>query len=211
MDMTRTATTAAATLAFGTALALAGAAQVLAEDLAPPPPDLDCSDISERNIDVSEGDPHNLDGDGDGVGCEEGDGSGPALSEGPFSDPPPDLDCPDISERNIDVSEGDPHNFDADGDGVGCEEGVDFESDDSAEDDTSDEDTTDDGDDASDDADSATEEEQNGDDETPVGGVDTGAGGTADGSNVWLVSTGGVLVAVAASGLVLTRKPRRDG
>ncbi|MFE3459274.1 hypothetical protein ACFXKD_17165 [Nocardiopsis aegyptia] len=158
MDMTRTATTAAAALAFGTALALAGAAPVVAEDLAPPP----------------------------------------------------DLDCPDISERNIDVSEGDPHNFDADGDGVGCEEGDDFESDDSAEDDTSDEDTTDDGDDASDDADSATEE-QNGDDETPVGGVDTGAGGTADGSSVWLVSTGGVLVAVAASGLVLTRKPRRDG
>jgi hypothetical protein len=35
-----------------------------------PPPDLDCGDISERNFQVLPPDPHNFDGDGDGIGCE---------------------------------------------------------------------------------------------------------------------------------------------
>ncbi|WP_231104690.1 excalibur calcium-binding domain-containing protein [Haloechinothrix halophila] len=34
---------------------------------------------------------------------------------------PPDKDCGEISERNFRVQEGDPHRFDADGDGIGCE------------------------------------------------------------------------------------------
>jgi hypothetical protein len=34
---------------------------------------------------------------------------------------PPDLDCPDISYRNFKVLNPDPHRFDADHDGVGCE------------------------------------------------------------------------------------------
>ena len=35
---------------------------------------------------------------------------------------PPDLDCPDIAARvTVDHRHGDPHRFDADGDGVGCE------------------------------------------------------------------------------------------
>jgi hypothetical protein len=38
--------------------------------LPPPPPDLDCGDISARNFRVLRPDPHHLDGDGDGVGCE---------------------------------------------------------------------------------------------------------------------------------------------
>lgn len=33
----------------------------------------------------------------------------------------PDLDCGDISERNFQVEAPDPHRFDADGDGIGCE------------------------------------------------------------------------------------------
>jgi len=37
--------------------------------------------------------------------------------------PPPDLDCGDISFRRFTVLSPDPHNFDADGDGVGCESG----------------------------------------------------------------------------------------
>jgi hypothetical protein len=40
--------------------------------------------------------------------------------------PPPDLDCKDISYRNFqvryDVPDPDPHHFDGDHDGVGCEE-----------------------------------------------------------------------------------------
>jgi micrococcal nuclease len=35
--------------------------------------------------------------------------------------PPPDLDCGDISYRRFDVRGSDPHGFDGDNDGVGCE------------------------------------------------------------------------------------------
>jgi hypothetical protein len=34
---------------------------------------------------------------------------------------PPDLDCPDIGETDFTVQGADPHGFDADNDGVGCE------------------------------------------------------------------------------------------
>ena len=36
----------------------------------PPPPELDCKDISYRRFQVIAPDPHNFDGDGDGFGCE---------------------------------------------------------------------------------------------------------------------------------------------
>jgi hypothetical protein len=36
----------------------------------PPPPDLDCSDISFRNFKVLPADPHHFDRDHDGIGCE---------------------------------------------------------------------------------------------------------------------------------------------
>lgn len=35
--------------------------------------------------------------------------------------PPPDLDCGDIPYRNFTVLPPDPHGFDSDGDGIGCE------------------------------------------------------------------------------------------
>jgi hypothetical protein len=35
--------------------------------------------------------------------------------------PPPDRDCPDVPYRNFKVVGRDPHGFDGDGDGVGCE------------------------------------------------------------------------------------------
>lgn len=35
-----------------------------------PPPDLDCGDVDERRFQVLPPDPHHLDTDGDGVGCE---------------------------------------------------------------------------------------------------------------------------------------------
>ena len=37
--------------------------------------------------------------------------------------PPPDLDCGDISYRRFEVRQPDPHRFDADHDGIGCESG----------------------------------------------------------------------------------------
>ncbi len=37
--------------------------------------------------------------------------------------PPPDLDCPDIPYRRFEVLPPDPHRFDADHDGIGCESG----------------------------------------------------------------------------------------
>jgi micrococcal nuclease len=38
-----------------------------------------------------------------------------------WSSPPPDLDCPEISYRNFRVIGSDPHRFDGDHDGIGCE------------------------------------------------------------------------------------------
>jgi micrococcal nuclease len=35
-----------------------------------PPPDLDCGDIPDKNFNVEPPDPHNFDGDSDGIGCE---------------------------------------------------------------------------------------------------------------------------------------------
>jgi hypothetical protein len=49
---------------------------------------------------------------------EECDSSYPTVCIPP---PPPDLDCVDISYRNFQVLPPDPHKFDTDSDGVGCE------------------------------------------------------------------------------------------
>ena len=38
--------------------------------IVPPPPDLDCRDISQKNFTVLQPDPHRFDGDKDGIGCE---------------------------------------------------------------------------------------------------------------------------------------------
>jgi endonuclease YncB( thermonuclease family) len=40
-----------------------------------------------------------------------------------ISSPPPDLDCGDLSARNFRVVGSDPHRFDGDNDGIGCEGG----------------------------------------------------------------------------------------
>ena len=150
----------------------------------PPPPDLDCGDVPYSNFKVLPSDPHNFDGDKDGIGCEKStssqspttvpptppkdsdfdgipdsydacpfdresingylDGDGcpdeiPKESQTPTPPPtkenqcdpsypdvcippyPPDLDCGDISYRNFRVLPPDPHRFDGDNDGIGCE------------------------------------------------------------------------------------------
>ena len=54
----------------------------------------------------------------------EGGGGGncsPAYPSVCIPPPPPDLDCGDISFRRFTVLSPDPHNFDRDGDGIGCE------------------------------------------------------------------------------------------
>jgi micrococcal nuclease len=38
----------------------------------PPPPDLDCGDISEHHFTVLPPDPHHFDQDSNGIGCESG-------------------------------------------------------------------------------------------------------------------------------------------
>lgn len=121
---------------------------------APGTDDRDCTDFATQEEAQSffessgPGDPHRLDGDGDGIACEtlprSGSGSGqtqpdPPPTEAPqngsgchpsypdFCIPPapPDLDCGDVSGSNFtvrhDVADPDPHGFDGDRDGVGCE------------------------------------------------------------------------------------------
>jgi hypothetical protein len=60
-------------------------------------------------------------------GFEGGDGGPPTPQCDPaypdvcIKSPPPDLDCPDIKARNFKVLSPDPHGFDGDNDGIGCE------------------------------------------------------------------------------------------
>lgn len=49
-------------------------------------------------------------------------GCDPAYPDVCIPPPPPDLNCSEISARNFRVLSPDPHGFDVDGDGVGCEE-----------------------------------------------------------------------------------------
>lgn len=45
----------------------------------------------------------------------------PSYPDFCIASPPPDLNCPDISQKGFTVSGSDPHGFDRDNDGVGCE------------------------------------------------------------------------------------------
>ena len=105
------------------------------------PPDLDCDEIIYSNFSVVGSDPHGFDADNDGIGCEVGspEFSNPVVSPPP-SNPeefaqscdesypdvciavyPPDLDCGEIGFSNFRVIGNDPHGFDRDNDGIGCE------------------------------------------------------------------------------------------
>jgi micrococcal nuclease len=50
-----------------------------------------------------------------GAGCD------PSYPDTCIPPPPPDLDCADVGARRFRVTGADPHRFDADGDGIGCE------------------------------------------------------------------------------------------
>ncbi len=99
----------------------------------PYPPDLDCGEIRYSNFRVVQPDPHGFDRDKDGIGCEVGstksepveptqenncDSSYPDVCIAPY---PPDLDCGEIGYSNFKVVQPDPHRFDGDKDGIGCE------------------------------------------------------------------------------------------
>jgi len=102
----------------------------------PYPPDLDCGEIRYANFRVVGEDPHGFDADNDGIGCESGstqsstpvqpsqqkeircDPSYPDVCIPPY---PPDLDCGEIQFANFKVLAPDPHRFDGDKDGIGCE------------------------------------------------------------------------------------------
>jgi len=95
--------------------------------IAPYPPDLDCDEIFYSNFRVVGSDPHGFDRDNDGIGCEVGspqsstpscDPSYPDVCIAPY---PPDLNCGDIGYSNFRVIGDDPHGFDRDNDGIGCE------------------------------------------------------------------------------------------
>ena len=45
----------------------------------------------------------------------------PSYPEVCIASPPPDLNCPDIPDTDFKVLPPDPHGFDVDGDGLGCE------------------------------------------------------------------------------------------
>ena len=61
----------------------------------------------------------NGDGSGNGESCD------PSYPDVCIPSKPPDLDCPQITERNFRVVGSDPHRFDGnDNDGIGCEESV---------------------------------------------------------------------------------------
>jgi micrococcal nuclease len=70
------------------------------------------------------GDPPEIqepEGPADGPG--RGDGCDPAYPDVCIPKSPPDLDCGDIPHRRFKVLPPDPHRFDGDGDGLGCESG----------------------------------------------------------------------------------------
>jgi len=95
--------------------------------IAPYPPDLDCDEIYYSNFRVVGSDPHGFDKDNDGIGCEVGSPQSPTPSCDPsYPDVcippyPPDLDCGEIGFSNFRVVGSDPHGFDTDNDGIGCE------------------------------------------------------------------------------------------
>lgn len=55
------------------------------------------------------------------VAPSSGDACDPAYPEVCIPPPPPDLDCADVPYRRFTVKPPDPHNFDSDHDGLGCE------------------------------------------------------------------------------------------
>jgi len=181
--------------------------------IASPPPNLNCQNINARNFRVLPPDPHGLDGnDNDGIGCETGSNASgdtggqvpgekggdtdcdPSYPDDCIPSPPPDLDCNDEGvPENFQVLSPDPHDFDRDSDGIGCETGS------NAPDNNDDEDNGADDDDDADNGEEDDGDNDNGGGGEPApepepepepepgdggeGGGDGGDGGEGDGGN----------------------------
>lgn len=55
------------------------------------------------------------------VGASSDGNCDPSYPEVCIASPPPDLDCDEVPYNNIQVIGSDPHGFDREGDGIGCE------------------------------------------------------------------------------------------
>src|SRR5215211_7890133 len=91
--------------------------------------------------------------------------------------PPPGLNCDDVDDTNFEVVGSDPHDFDRDNDGIGCEDGNGDEEDDGADDDDGGDDDGADDDDGGDD--DGADDDDGGDDD----GADDDDGGDDDGAD----------------------------
>jgi len=91
------------------------------EDICAQYPDLDSCIETPQECD------NNKDDDGDGLvdsadpDCKQQPLCDPSYPDRCIPSPPPDLDCGDIVYKNFKVSSSDPHGFDRDNDGIGCE------------------------------------------------------------------------------------------
>jgi hypothetical protein len=90
--------------------------------------------------------------------------------------PPPGLNCDDVDDTNFEVVGSDPHDFDRDNDGIGCEDGNGDEEDDGADDDDGGDDDGADDDDGGDD--DGADDDDGGDDD---GADDDDGGGEFEG------------------------------
>lgn len=181
----------AVTAALAVIAALVPAGVALAQDR-------DCADFPSQAAAQSalqQGDPERLDGDDDGIACEDlaGGSSGNGTGE--------DMNCDDFATRQeaqgvLEGDPSDPNNLDADNDGVACEDGNETAGGNGAQDGTGT-------------AGTGTVGGDNG--QAPSGGVATGNGGTAgDGFGMLPVTLlgGGALLAGAA--VMVWRRGRTD-
>lgn len=76
---------------------------------------------SKRSCELPKKPPPPSDGGSGGGGSGGGGGCDPSYPDFCIPPPPPDLDCADINAKNFTVIGDDPHGFDGDNDGVGCE------------------------------------------------------------------------------------------
>lgn len=96
------------------------------DDLVAPTPSEDDDEDNGQTTDDSGSTNDNEQSESDAIREEEEEkddngGCDPSYPDACIESPPPDLDCDDVSEENFEVREPDPHGFDNDGDGVGCE------------------------------------------------------------------------------------------
>jgi len=103
--------------------------------IVPYPPDLDCGEIPYTDFRVLQPDPHGFDVDNNGIGCESPEPPSqssteptqtqsdcdPSYPDFCIPSPPPDLNCGDILQKRFTVLQPDPHGFDGDKNGIGCE------------------------------------------------------------------------------------------